>query len=244
MPARTELVAEAIARLDTAGLRSQLLELDTPTLRDLGLWLTDREMTVAQAHRLLCDALGQDGGKGPADGEDSVDYKAVHRFAANFRGIYQQVRAEHARRIARLSVADATQGNVDLQARVLQSRLMELVAEKVVETSNLEELSGSEISAVIQTAMGYSNAQLKREELALKVAEGERKGKKLEAELALLRQKVLDLPAKVKAVQDKLAALERTMSAGGKIDRALFGAIRDELVALAAPGIEEARKPA
>ena len=60
MPVRTDLVDEAIARLDTLNLRHAVVRLDTETLRDLGTWLTDRGQSTADAFASLNAALGYD----------------------------------------------------------------------------------------------------------------------------------------------------------------------------------------
>src|SRR4051812_42727951 len=105
MPSREEMVREAIARLDTAGVRSQLLKLDGVMMMDLGLRLTDKTVSVKAALDWLNGELftPEDVAKG-----DGVDKNAVYRFEKHFRRIYEQVRAENARRIARLSVEHAT----------------------------------------------------------------------------------------------------------------------------------------
>jgi uncharacterized small protein (DUF1192 family) len=178
MPPKGLLVHETIKRFDVAGLRSQLLKLDTVTLEDLGLRLVNRELTIADALRWLSDELG---------GEDAVNKNAVYRFAEHFRRIYDQVRAEHARRIARLRVEDATAGHVETMSRVATARMVDLVTERLVETSNLEELDGKQIGAIIATLEGLSKADFKRQELALKAAESEQRVAKLAAEIEKLK---------------------------------------------------------
>lgn len=176
MPARPVLVREAIARFDTAGLRSQLLKLDTVTLEALGALLADRKQTVADAVRWLEAELGE-------EGEVGVNKNAVYRFSDHFRRLYGQVRGEHARRIARLSVEHATAGRVGAMARVAGARLVDLVTEKLLDTDDLEQLSGRELAGVIATLEGVSKADFKAQELALKTAEAEQRAQKLAAEL-------------------------------------------------------------
>lgn len=227
MPSRAELVTESIGRLDTAGVRSQLVELDTVTLHDLCLRITDRAVKIAEAHKWLNTELGGD------DANQIVDDNAVYRFAANYRPIYDQVRAEHARRVARLSVEHATAGNVEAMHRVGMTRLVDLVTEKLVETNNIEDLSGNELGAMIATLQGITKANIKREELALKAAESEQRVAKLEAESALLRQRLDGLPDKIKAITAKLEKIETAQQRGDAVSPRLFTSIREQLAALA-----------
>lgn len=218
MPAKPDLVAETIKRFDTAGLRSQLLKLDTPTLEALGLLLTDRERTIADAVKWLADELG----------EDAVNQRAVYRFAEHFRRLFGQVRSEHARRIARLSVADATGEHVGTMHQVATAQLVNLVTEKLVETDNLEQLSGTELSAMIATLDGLTRAKLKEQELALKVADGERKAQKLASDLEKLEQQIttmrLDNERRQREIERagaaaKQQAEEKAKVSGGAISR-------------------------
>jgi len=240
MPARADLVSEAIARLDTAGLRSQLLALDSRTLADLGLRLTDRNWSVLEAVRWLNIELGHS----PDDDMPSggIDKNAVYRFAAHFRRLYAQVRAEHARRIARLSVEAACDGEIASMARVAQSRLMDLVAERLVETDNLEELTGSEMSAAIATVDAWARGQIKREELALKMAESERRARKLEADLQVTQARLAALGGRVKAAAEEARRDVRAAAADSRdgrlsvdevyqaLDRAMKGLPLDDLI--------------
>lgn len=205
MPTKPELVAEAIKRFDTLGRRSQLLELDTRTLEDLGLILVERTATISDAHRWLCKELGTDAA------EDATGYKAVNRFAATFRSIYEQVRAEHARRLARLSVEQATDGNIQAMSRVGLSRLADLVAEKLVAANNLEELSSTELTAAINTIDAISRGEIKQQELALKVQDAERKARELESKLA-------EREIKLQRIRQQAEAAKRQVAAQAKDD--------------------------
>jgi hypothetical protein len=234
MPPRIELVREAVARFDTAGLRSQLLKLDTSTLENLGLRLTDREISVRQTWEWLNKDLG-----GTAD-EPAIDDNAVYRFSDHFRRLYQQVRGEHARRIARLSVDEATASNVQSMHKVANARLIELVTERLVATDNLEELEAKEVMNLIVALDAHSKVELKREELLVKVAASERARLKLQSDLVKaqlerqqLHQKIQNLPAQVKALQKQIDRLEKQAQRGKSIDPRVFTTIREQLLGLA-----------
>jgi septal ring factor EnvC (AmiA/AmiB activator) len=226
MPARPTLVAETIARFDTAGLRSQLLKLDTATLEALGLLLSDRERSVADAAQWLNQELGG------SDDEPAVNKNAVYRFADHFRRLYGQVRAEHARRIARLRVEDATVGHVDTMSRVATARLVDLITERLVETDNLEELSGTEISAAIATLDGVSKARFKEQELALKAAESEQRVAKLQAQIEELRaeQERRKIERQRAAAHAKAEVDVKAQTAGGTVSREDVYRIIDQIM--------------
>jgi hypothetical protein len=241
MPARAELVAEAVDRLDGAGLRSQICRIDRATLRDLGLRLVDRQTTVADAHRWLNAELGAPGiapGDAPGDaaGGDAevVDDNAVYRFAEHFRGLYAQVRAEHARRLARLTVADASDGHVGRMRGLATQRLVDLVTEKLVDTDDLEELSNAEVRATLATLEGLTNAEFRQAELALKREEAQRRAEKLEQEVERLRQEIelkkTRIEDRVKRLGERIEELEGRARRGAAIDPGVFETIRNELL--------------
>jgi DNA-directed RNA polymerase subunit F len=229
MPSKPEMVEETIARFDTAGVRSQLLTLDGPTLRGLGLLLADANVTIQEAYRWL------EKESGGTEEEPAYDDNAVYRFATHFRRIYAQVRRERANRIARLSVDSVTAGDVDAMHRVSQARLAELFAEQLVATDTLDELRPAEVSAAITAITNHQakklqsdleTADLKRKELedSLKTADLKRQE---------LGQKLGGVAAKIKALADKLELTEKRREAGKKIDPAVYTSIRQELAAMA-----------
>lgn len=227
VPSRPELVDEALKRFDVAGVRSQLLDLDTQTLRDLGLRLTDRKVTVSQAWKWLNGELGG------TDEEPAVDDNAVYRFTNHFRRLFSQVRAEHARRVARLSVADATDENIGQMTRLAQHRLVELTAEKLVEADNFEDLDNKQINAVMFAVKFAQEHQENAEKIELKRQEAESKAEKRAEEVRVLRQKIDGLPDRIKRLEGRLKEAEAAVEGGKTVDRTLFASIRQELTALA-----------
>lgn len=242
MPSRTALVDEALRRLETAGLRSKLLELDSATLRDLAIRLTDMKLTVADAYRWLNESLGGD----DTSGGQVVDDNAVYRFAANFRQLYRQVQSEHARRLVRLSIDQATHGNVTAQAQVAQARLIELVAEKLVETDNLEDLSSKDLAGVIATVDAWTKGQIKAAELELKREQAEHRAAKLEADIERMQReqarKDRQIEERVKSLQTRLNDLVKRSEKGQSIDPSVFARIRDELAGLTTESTEGTEK--
>lgn len=217
MPPRTSLVAEAIGRLATAGVRSQLLNVDEWTMHDLGMRLTDRSLTVAAAHRWINQELGA------AEGSEVIDDNAVYRFAEHFRRIYGQVEAEHRHRIARLTVEHATDGNIQAMTRVARARLASLVAERLVDANSVEDIESSlpRLAAAINDAerMAFDTQQLQ-----LKQAEGERKQLKLEADLQTANLRAQELQRKLDEASAKFrqavdAKAEQNATQGKQLTR-------------------------
>ncbi len=235
MPSREAMVDEAIARLDTLGLRSQIVDLDTSTLRGLCLRLTDRKVTVAAAHQWLNRELGAD----IDHGEQVVDDNAVYRFASHFRRVYGQVRSEHAARLARLTVAHATDGNIRSMTRVAQARLVELMAARLVEADNLEDLGPGELKAVMLAVRFAQQAQQDADQLELARRQAEDRAAKLQADIDRIRadQRRQDarLHDRVKSLQQTIDDLSKRVERGQAIDPSLFASIRRELIDLAPP---------
>jgi hypothetical protein len=223
MPPKSEMVAEAIARFDTAGVRSQLLTLDTVMLQDLGLRLTDREMPIREAIEWLNKELypqAEQENRGTGEQENGgIDKNAVYRFAAHFRDLYQQVRGENARRIARLRVGDVTDGDTSAAARIARARLIDLVAERLVEANTLDDLSGGEMGAAIATVEGWDKGQMKRAELELRE-------RKLQADLHTAQLKQQELQGKLdeakRKFDEEMAALAARKD-GGRGSARLLG---------------------
>lgn len=230
VPSRQELVAEAVGRLDTLGLRSQLVKLDGRTLSDLCLRLSDRRVTVADAHRWLNEELG-----GSAD-EEVVDDNAVYRFADSFRQVYGQVRAEHARRVARLTVSHATDGRIRDMTRVSQARLAELTAEKLVEADSFDDL-GKAVQAAMFAVKFAQDAGRADEDLERKQRETAAKLEQLRHEREQDRRR---LKERVKALRSRVEELSQTVQRGRTIDPSVFDALRAELAGLAEPRKEAA----
>lgn len=235
MPPREQLVAEAVARLDTAGVRSKALSFDTPTLRDLCLRLTDRKVTVKDAHAWLNKELGADLAAGDTQ---LVDDNVLYRFADNFRRIYGQVRREHASRVARLTVDHATDGNIRNMTRVARNRLAEMTAERLVSADNLDDLGAAEINAALSAVQLSLRAEFDTAKLELDRRTAEQRAEKLEAEIEKIRgdqaRKDSQIEERVKALQARIDELSKRAQSGKSIDPAVFARIRDELMGVTA----------
>ncbi|MEO0966229.1 MAG: hypothetical protein AAFY08_14060 [Planctomycetota bacterium] len=199
VPSRPRLVDEALARFEVLGIRSRLLGLDSATLRDLGLRLVTPPRNVAAVHRWLNAELGVSDeavAEGREAGEGGVDDNALHRFDAHFRKTYEQVRREHARRVARLTVEHATDGNIRSMTRVAQLRLVELTAEKLVEAENFDDLGKAVNAAMFAVKfaqdrdLAVADFERKQRETSAKLELAEKRTAKLEAEVARLNQDI------------------------------------------------------
>lgn len=213
MPARETLVAEAIGRLATAGLRSQIVGIDDTTLHHLCYRLTDRTVTVADAHRWLNTELGG------TEEDQVVDDNAVYRFADHYRRIYGQVRAEYAKRIARLSVNEATDDNIRDMTRVAQHRLVELTAEKLVEADNFEDV-GKAVDAAMFAIKFSQDAERGAAELELKREQAESRAAKLEQEVRKLELANDQAEAELKRIREAASKAKQSVDkAASKGDR-------------------------
>ena len=80
---KSELIEKALEAMHLEGQRSQLFQLDGPTLHALCLILLERSKTRADAHRWINEQLGDDA---------AVDDNAFYRFASNFYSYYARAR--------------------------------------------------------------------------------------------------------------------------------------------------------
>ena len=231
MPSRSDLVAEALARFDTSPRKNSLLELDTVTLSDLGLRLTDRSSPAADAYRWLSTELGG------SEDSPAVSNGAFYRFCEVFREMYDQVRAEHARQLARLNVDRATDGNITNMTRLARLRLVEMAAEELVAADGIDDVEKtvSKLAGVIADAEATQHRagelDIKRRNLERQIEETEAKNAKLQQEYQLREQRIEE---RLKALQTQLDQLAKRARQGESIDPAIFDRIRDELTGVAA----------
>lgn len=238
MPDRVALVRDTVRRLDTAGLRSSVLrEVPDTMLEDLGLRLTDPRAEIREAAAWLEE-------QGVA-----ASRAGVYRFASHFRRIYDQVRAEHARRLAQLTVdAPGTAAATRALTAAGQHRIVELATAKLLEISDWDELKGGDKNAVMLAVKFAQEAGVDADKLALARQDAETRAAKAEAELAVLRQRLDRLPDQVKALQKRLDSLSKAAKQGRPLDAKILAALREELLALTpapapAPGSQAPEAP-
>ncbi len=221
MPSREERVRQVVDRLDTMGLRSKLVELDTPTLVDLGMRLSDRTLTTADAHRWLNTELGGD------EENQVVDDNQVYRFAAHFKRIYSQVTSEHARRIVKLNVAHATDANIETMAKVAQHQLVELTTEKLIDADNLDDFTAQQFGLLLSSVGQQLKTQHDTAKLALEARLADQRAAKLEAEVTRLRQRIEEdrreaeqqRAAQAKAIEEAQRAVDDGADSGAVVSK-------------------------
>lgn len=132
MPDRSQRVREALLRFETLTTRpSTMMALSDEQLYEIGLLLSDRELSIADALRESNASLGL---------EEPITRRTFYRFADKFKKLLGQVTAEYAQRCVRLTVANATDDNIAKLNRVSRHRYAELLAEKLVDTDDLVEI--------------------------------------------------------------------------------------------------------
>lgn len=233
MPMREDLVRESIARYDVLTGTSKVLGLSEPDLLDAGLMLTDRALSTQKAWTQFNTGLNA------TDDDPVVARSTWYRFAERFRSVFGQVRAEYAQRIARLTVTEATDDSIRSMTRLARHRLGELVAEKLVTTDDVDEVL-KDLPKLAMALADAERAQIAGEKLELDRLNYERRLSETEAKLDLAQQKLDGLPARVKALQQRIDELSKQSQRGQKIDPAVFERIHAELAGLDAPSTQEA----
>ncbi|MEM9414989.1 MAG: hypothetical protein AAGA29_05855 [Planctomycetota bacterium] len=197
MPNRSERVDETIRRFESATDRpGSLLELSTPDLFEVGLLLSDRKLSTAEAWRQTNKLLGGD------DDNPVVARSTFYRFADRFKALLGQVTAEYAQRIARLSVAEATDDSIRSMTRLTRHRMVELLAEKLVTTDDVDEV----LKDLPKLAMALSDAeraQHNADKVELDRLNYERRLSETEAKLDLAEQRSKRLQQQIEDAERK-----------------------------------------
>lgn len=190
---REQMVEETIERLHNQGKRSQLHGLDSVTLKDMCMRLTDRSFgTTADVYRWLNKELGG------TDEEPAIDDNAVYRYAQSFRQTFNGIRKEHTYRMAKLTVDESTGGDIENMTKLAQLRLVELVTEQLLGADDVSsDLTPNEVRNAYAI---INNAQV-----------NQRDDVKLEKAVELADQRIANLEAdlnkknlEIKEKQDKL----------------------------------------
>lgn len=173
MPSTADLVAETVDTFETQKCKARIVGLDRGTLISIGIQLIERDIPTVEVWRCLTKEHG----------EDVCSRSAWFVYAAEFRERFDRVRKAHRNRIARLTVGDATDGQVNDMARMIQFNLVSLMAERVADAQTLENLTGKDQQAMMIMLDNLTRAAQKERELELKADESERKAAKLEEDL-------------------------------------------------------------
>lgn len=225
MPNREALVGEAIARLSTRPIRSQLLKLPDEILAALCLRLVDRTLTFADCWEWLNGEL-------LAIGERAIDDNAVYRFKDNYLPIYDQVRAEHVRRISRLATDQVFDGAVGDMARTSKIRLFELLTEHLLDLNDFDSINPKQLTSIIGALTAHDAGDMKEREFDLKLQEAERRAEKLQQEIEKLRleNEERERKQRVAAEAVKTEATKQASKSDGKIDIDDVHALVDKVI--------------
>ncbi|MEO0475954.1 MAG: hypothetical protein AAF085_08310 [Planctomycetota bacterium] len=220
MPDRSERVRETIRRFESTSERpSALLSMSDPDLFEAGLLLSDRSLSIADAHRKVNEMLG-----GTKD-EPVVARSSFYRFADRFKALLGQVSAEYARRLVRLRVEDATDDNIRDMTRLSRNLLVELAAEQLVGADSIEDVEKTltKLAAIVNDA---EHVQLKADKLELDRQQYERQMRETIAKLELAEQRSKQLQLDIEAAERKhrqsiesakQATTTKASTSGGKL---------------------------
>lgn len=189
MPSPLHLVRETVASFSTDKSKSSVATLDSQTLIDLGLILTDKDRDDADALIWLIEDLG----------DVPISRSAFYRFACEFKDRYKAIVKKYREQLAKLSIEHATDGKFENMAAVLKNQLARLMAQKVIDTDDLAELQGRELGAIIALLDGWGRGKFKSAELTIKQ-------QKLESDMAKRDQEIEKLKFDLDERKRQLAA--------------------------------------
>lgn len=202
MPDRSQRVREALLRFESASQRpGSVLELADDQLFEVGLLLSDPSLSIADALRKTNETLGG----------AELSKSAFYRFADRFKALLNQVTAEYAQRIARLTVDEATDSRIHEMTRISRFRLGELIAEKLVSTDNLDEVAKvlPKLATIVADA---ERGKRDDEKLELDRLNYERRLSETHARLEVAEQRVaqmqLDTERKQARIDERLTQLQ------------------------------------
>lgn len=214
MPDRSQRVREALLRFESASQRpGSVLELADDQLFEVGLLLSDPSLSIADALRKTNETL---------DGAE-LSKSAFYRFADRFKALLNQVTAEYAQRIARLTVDEATDSRIHDMTRISRFRLGELIAEKLVSTDNLDEVAKllPKLATIVADA---ERGKRDDEKLELDRLHYERRLSETHARLEVAEQRVAQMQReaalKREKIEERLTQLRGTLeSLGNRVAR-------------------------
>ena len=203
MPDRSQRVRETMLRFESMSRRpSSMLALDDDQLFQVGMFLSERELSISDAWLETNALLGPD---------EEVPRSTFYNFADRFKSTLRQVTAEYAQRRARLSVSNATDDSIRNMTKLARHRFVELLAEKLVSTDDLAEIDRymSKMGALLADS---ERAQLGEEKLELDRLNYERLVRETRAKLDLSEQRVeqmqQDAERKRARIDERLSQLQ------------------------------------
>lgn len=209
MPDRSQRVREALLRFESASQRpGSVLELADDQLFEVGLLLSDPALSIADALRKTNETLGG----------AELSKSAFYRFADRFKSLLNQVTAEYAQRIARLTVDEATDSRIHDMTRISRFRLGELIAEKLVSTDNLDEV------AKVLPKLATIVADAER---------GKRDDEKLELDRLHYERRLSETHARLEVAEQRVAQMQREAELKREKIEERLTKLRDTLESLA-----------
>lgn len=207
IPTRSDRVREALLRFETCTKRpGTMLSLSQDTLFEIGLLLSDPKLSMLDAWKQTNELLGPG-----EDGGEAVTRSTFYRFGDRFKALLGQVTAEYAQRKIRLTVANATDDNIAKLNKLSRHRFAELLAEKLVDTDDLDEIDRymNKMAAFLGEA---ERARQADERLELDQLNYERRLSETRSKLELAEQRVaamqIDTERKASRIDERLTALQ------------------------------------
>lgn len=169
-------------------------------------------------------------------GEESVSRSGFYNWAADFRERFGKARNRYRRKAVEAEASRPVAGNLTLSVTRIKSRLLSMAARELADADDLGDLKDSELSSTLAMVESISRnearereADLKSRDLERKLAESERqaqndaqKAEKLDAEIALLRQRHAQLPERLKTLQTEFDSLSKRVASGGSVKSAVL----------------------
>lgn len=237
MPSTAAIIAEAVEDMDLHS-RHKLSGLGPDVMRGVATMILTPGLDQKDALAALWEEHG----------DDAVSRSGFYNWAADFRERFGKARNRYRRKAIEAQTQRPTPGNAAVSVARIKSRLLNMAASELAGADDLGDLKDSELSSTLAMVESISRnearereADLKARDLERKLTESQRqaqhdaqKAQKLDAEIALLRQRHAQLPERMKAIQAEFETLSKRVQGGESVKPEIFAQFGDTLRTMAA----------
>lgn len=176
-------------------------------------------------------------------GADAISKSSFYRWAKDLRQDFTALRKTYRSRQQLASIDGLDGSSPEQVGAMLKAQAMNLALSRLVAVEGLDELKGGELSSVVSMIDNLDRDEMRGRELQLRERElqrreqesdqrmrhAEQRAEKLDAEIALLRQRHAQLPERLKALQTAFDQLAKQHRRGEALGPQAFAAFGDQL---------------
>ena len=216
------LLADAVQLLKARGEcvgKLGCMQLPAPVFGELCLLILSQPARgVRAAHEWLVTQV-----------EDAPSERATYRFADYLRQAYREAKTIAIRSKAREYVTTLAADDPAAMTAMMNNRTVELITDELLDVDSLGELETKRLFALLAGVRATSQNVMDRQKTDARLKALETAIEKAERDIALKQQKLDLIPARVKAAEEKVRAIQDQAKRGEELRPAVLSAIFDEL---------------